>query len=202
MAKRRELTKLLRKKLATSPAVALLGPRQCGKTTLARSLGGLYFDLEQEQERLRLDIEWERVASSRSLVILDEAQTWPEVFPRLRAAIDADRARKGRFLLLGSVSPDLMRQVSESLAGRLALCELTPFLLTELSKRSERGAWLKGGYPDGGVLGGAYFLWGPWRKSRMLDLTPSADAPDTGLGQPMREESEAITDEEIGRAHV
>ena len=77
---------------------------------------------------MRLDVNWPGMGGSRELVILDEAQTFPEIFPRLRGAIDEDRGRNGRFLLLGSVSPALMRQVSESLAGRLAIVELTPFL--------------------------------------------------------------------------
>ena len=126
-------------RLAANPAVVLLGPRQCGKTTLARSLGSTpatYFDLEQEPERLRLDLEWDRVISGNELVILDEAQTWPEVFPRLRGAIDKQRKRNGRFLLLGSVSPALMKQVSESLAGRLSVVELTPFLAPEVAPGS------------------------------------------------------------------
>lgn len=85
--------------------------------------------------------------------MLDEAQSWPEVFPRLRGAIDAERSKKGRFLLLGSVSPSLMLQVSESLAGRLSLVELTPFLLDEvIDSDFERRLWFHGGYPDGGVL--------------------------------------------------
>src|SRR5208283_5682745 len=88
---------------------------------------------------------------------LDEAQSWPEVFPRLRGAIDADRKRNGRFLLLGSVSPSLMVKVSESLAGRLALQELTPFLWREVSSRERRNLWLCGGYPDGGVLDSSRF---------------------------------------------
>lgn len=71
-----------------------------------------------------------------------------------RSPVNRLRGRKRRSLLLGSVSPELTRQVSESLAGRLALCELTPFLVSELPRRSERELWLKGGYPDGGVLGG------------------------------------------------
>lgn len=115
----RGLTPVLLARLRSYPAAALVGPRQCGKTTLARSLGGVYFDLEQESDRLRLDLTWDTVVSGRELVVLDEAQAWPEVFPRLRGAIDDDRRRMGRFLLLGSVSPALMTQVSESLAGRL-----------------------------------------------------------------------------------
>ena len=71
-------------------------------------VGGEYFDLEQESERVRLDLEWDRLAAGRVRVLLDEAQSFPAVFPRLRAAIDRDRRRKGRFLLLASVSPMLL----------------------------------------------------------------------------------------------
>ena len=119
-------------RLKLYPAVVLVGPRQCGKTTLAHSIGGVYFDLEQQPERLRLDLEWDSLVARKGLVILDEAQSSPDVFVRLRGAIDRDRKRMGRFLLLGSVSPSLMIQVSESLAGRLSLVELTPLLLSEL----------------------------------------------------------------------
>ncbi|MCL5281883.1 MAG: AAA family ATPase [Planctomycetes bacterium] len=116
---------LVRERLRQSPAVGLVGPRQCGKTTLARSFPGRYFDLEVEAERLRLDLQWASLVQGKELIILDEAQAWPEVFPRLRSAIDQDRKTMGRFLLLGSVSPGLAKQVSESLAGRLSLVELT-----------------------------------------------------------------------------
>ena len=115
----------LRSALKEQPAVALLGPRQVGKTTLARSLGGTYFDLELETERLRLDLEWEQLVKGKRLLVLDEAQAFPEIFPRLRSAIDSERRRTGRFLILGSVSPQLMRSVSDALTGRLALVELT-----------------------------------------------------------------------------
>lgn len=165
--------------LTASPAVALIGPRQSGKTTLAKSLRGAYFDLEQEQDRLRLDLEWERVTVSRRLVILDEAQAMPDLFPRLRGAVDADRKRNGRFLLLGSVSPALMTEVSESLAGRLALVELTPFLFEELETASSRGRlWLTGGYPDGGVLQPRDFP--RWQRD-YLDLLVQRDLPNWGL---------------------
>ena len=151
----RKITPVPRDRLSNFPAVALVGPRQCGKTTLARSLGGRHYDLEQEPERLRLDLEWESCLAGGDLVVLDEAQAWPEVFPRLRGAIDADRRRNGRFLLLGSVSPTLMRRVSESLAGRLSLVELTPLSLSELETDPQRRRrWLMGGYADGDVLGG------------------------------------------------
>lgn len=175
----RRIQGVLEQRLRRYPAVALIGPRQCGKTTLARTLGGVYFDLEQEPERLRLDFEWDGLAQGKSLVVLDEAQAWPEVFPRVRGVIDRDRKRMGRFLLLGSVSPSLMSNVSESLAGRLSLIELTPFLLTELNtKASIDTLWLHGGYPDGGVLGRESYP--RWQRD-YLALLSQRDLPGWGL---------------------
>jgi predicted AAA+ superfamily ATPase len=169
--------------LKETPAVALLGPRQSGKTTLstqiAGPLRGHYFDLELETDRLRLDLEWEESVQGSRLVVIDEAQAWPELFPRLRAAIDADRRRTGRFLLLGSVSPSLMREISESLAGRLALADLTPFLWSELgSETQRRRLWTMGGYPDGGCLRPSSF---PKWQSDYLDLLAQRDLPNWGL---------------------
>ena len=176
---RRRVQELVLERLDAYPAVALVGPRQCGKTTLAQAMGGTYFDLEQESERLRLDLEWEGLVAGTDLAILDEAQSSPEVFTRLRGAIDRDRKRMGRFLLLGSVSPSLMVQVSESLAGRLSLVELTPFLLTELGTKVSRDRrWLCGGYPDGGVLKPKRF---PGWQMDYLALLTQRDLPTWGL---------------------
>ena len=175
----RNVEPVVRERLNRSPAVALVGPRQCGKTTLAQMMGGLYFDLEQESERLRLDLEWGDLEQSTDLVILDEAQSWPELFPRLRGSIDRDRKRSGRFLLLGSVSPSLMTRVSESLAGRLSLVELTPFLMSELKIRARREAlWLCGGFPDGGVL--QRDCYPQWQRDYLALLT-QRDLPGWGL---------------------
>lgn len=165
------------------PATTIVGPRQCGKTTLAKSIatsgGGTYFDLEQESERLRLDLEWNQRIASRERLILDEAQVWPELFPRLRGAIDADRGRNGRFVLLGSVSPSLMRSVSESLAGRMAVVELTPFLLPELTSQPMRERhWLTGGFPDGGIRAPKAF---PVWASDHLRLIAERDLPMLGI---------------------
>ena len=168
----------IREELAESPAVALSGPRQVGKTTLARSLGDSYFDLEQPEQRSRLDALFPAVAARQQLVILDEAQEWPDLFPRLRGAIDEDRHRNGRFLLLGSVSPSLMRNLTESLAGRLTLVELTPFLLDELEETEQDMLWLRGGYPDGGILNPGRFP--RWQRS-YLDLLTQRDLPNWGL---------------------
>lgn len=169
---------LVRNRLKASPAAALVGPRQAGKTTLSRSLGGRYFDLEHQPDRLQLDLEWDRLMAQSQLVILDEAQVWPDIFPRLRVAIDQQRRRTGRFLLLGSVSPALMTQVSESLAGRLALVELTPLSALELPAASLDRLWRLGGYPDGGVLRrSAYPRW----QLDYLTLLAQRDLPAWGL---------------------
>lgn len=176
---KRLITGLVRKRLKSYPAVLLVGPRQCGKTTLAQSIDGEYFDLEQESDRLRLDLEWERLADGKKLVILDEAQAWPDVFKRLRGAIDKYRKRNGRFLLLGSVSPALMIQVSESLAGRLSIMELTPLLHEELkTKASKKRLWLCGGFPDGGVL--ELKRYPQWQRDYLALLT-QRDLPNWGL---------------------
>ena len=176
---RRSVHTLIEERLKAYPAVALMGPRQCGKTTLAQSIRGAYFDLEQESARLRLDLEWDDLVAGKELLILDEAQSWPEVFVRLRGAIDRDRGRKGRFLLLGSVSPSLMTHVSESLAGRLSLVELTPFLLSELTTAaSRRRHWLCGGYPEGGVIEPKRY---PRWQIDYLTLLAQRDLPMWGL---------------------
>jgi len=176
---RRTAQQIIHKRLHAYPAVALIGPRQCGKTTLAQAIGGAYFDLEQKSERLRLDLGWNEYMAGKKRVILDEAQAWPEVFLRLRGVIDQNRKQMGRFLLLGSVSPSLMTAVSESLAGRLSLIELTPFLLGELKQKGVSGRhWLCGGYPDGGVLKPEHYS--QW-EADYLTLLIQRDLPLWGL---------------------
>ena len=178
MIKRRLAPQLLNR-LKQFPAVALLGPRQSGKTTLAKTFSSHYFDLEQPEEQLKLDLRWDSLIHSRALVILDEAQVLPDIFPRIRGAIDAKRKQNGRFLLLGSVAPGLMKNVSESLAGRLAICELHPLLLTELGKKQDQDElWLRGGFPDGGVLRKKNFP--VWEKD-YLALLAQRDLPAWGL---------------------
>lgn len=102
-----------------------------------------------------------------SPLILDEAQTLPELFPVLRALIDELRYKKGRYYLLGSVNPALIRQISESLAGRVGICELTPFLYSELVKRSDISLetyWLRGGFPDA-ILSRNAMEWQTWQEN-------------------------------------
>ncbi|CAB5167110.1 hypothetical protein D3OALGB2SA_5841 [Olavius algarvensis associated proteobacterium Delta 3] len=165
-------------RLKQFPAVALLGPRQAGKTTLAKTFSDVYYDLEVEQEKLRLDLQWDDIIQSESIIILDEAQNHPEIFPIIRNAIDSDRKKNGRFMILGSVSPGLMKQVSEFLTGRIALCELSPFFFSEVKQRGLDNLWLMGGFPDGGILTKEQFpLW----QENHLDLLAMRDLPQWGL---------------------
>ncbi len=134
------------------PAVLILGPRQCGKTTLAKHfLEGEYFDLERpsDQQVFADDIEF-ALRRFEPPLIIDEAQTLPELFPVLRSMIDLDRQQTGRYTLLGSVNPVLVKHISESLAGRVGIVELTPFLFSEITalKIDFHDFWLKGGFPD------------------------------------------------------
>ncbi len=176
--KLRAIGSRLRQNLQRFPAVALVGPRQCGKTTLSQSMGGHYFDLEDEAGVLKLDLKWDQLIEGRDLVVLDEAQSYPPVFKRLRSAIDRRRQVTGRFLVLGSVSPALMREVSESLAGRLGLVELTPFFLDEVGAEALDALWLYGGFPDGGILGTDAM---PGWQRNYLALLAQRDLPAWGL---------------------
>ena len=145
--------------LDNSPAVALIGPRQAGKTTLALQIadakGGHYLDLQRPRDLEKLDnVEEYCQVHEGSLLVLDEIQHVPDLFVPLRGIIDRRRRagyRKGQFLLLGSASLDLLRQSSESLAGRIGYCELGPFDIAEapVSKRAQRKKlWSRGGFPE------------------------------------------------------
>ena len=152
----RRLGTVLRTALAESPAVALLGPRQVGKTTLALALGkhlpAVYLDLESAADRARLaEPELYLPQHEDKLVILDEIQRVPQLFQSLRGLIDAGRRRgrrSGRFLLLGSASIDLLKQSSESLAGRIRYLELAPLDAAEAGAQRLDALWLRGGFPE------------------------------------------------------
>lgn len=132
------------------PAVTILGPRQSGKTTLARGgLGATYFDLEKPSDFRVFSSDPELALRNFSPpLILDEVQRLPEIFAVLRGRIDEDRRRMGQFFLLGSVDPALIREVSESLAGRVGMVELTPFLAAEVPEVTLEALWHRGGFPD------------------------------------------------------
>lgn len=136
--------------LARHPAVALLGPRQCGKTTLARQVaagaGARIFDLENPDDAAALENPMLALESLRGLVVLDEVQRRPELFPVLRVLMDRESA-PAKFLLLGSASPFLVRSVTESLAGRVAFIDLQGFSLDEVGVADLSQLWARGGFP-------------------------------------------------------
>jgi predicted AAA+ superfamily ATPase len=152
----RRLVSALSSALAEVPAVALLGPRQAGKTTLALELASarpsVYLDLESEADRAKLsEPEMYLRQHADKLVILDEIQRTPQLFRSLRGLIDAGRRQgqsKGRFLVLGSASIDLLKQSSESLAGRIRYLELAPLDAGEVGQDRLDTLWLRGGFPD------------------------------------------------------
>ncbi len=143
----------LRRLLRRSAVVGLLGPRQVGKTTLASDVADQWtgpvtrFDLERPSDLARLQEPELALEPLKGLVILDEIQRRPDLFPMLRVLADRPR-RPARFLVLGSASPQLLQQESESLAGRIAFHELTGFDLTEVPAKQIPRLWLRGGFPS------------------------------------------------------
>lgn len=153
---KRRIQNDITKSLTQFPAIGLIGPRQSGKTTLAKMIidkldkPAIYLDLENPQDLQKLDDAQLYLQQFQNhLIILDEAQRKPQLFPLLRSIIDQDR-KSGRFMILGSASPSLKRQASESLAGRIAYHELSPFTLDEIAdgKDNFNKLWLRGGYPE------------------------------------------------------
>jgi len=152
----RKVLNTVRQALASQASVALMGPRQVGKTTLALQIGeeqnALYLDLEDIQERDKLSNAAVFLAAYEDrLVILDEIHRVPDLFLTLRGLIDQGRRRgqrTGRFLLLGSASLDLMRQSGESLAGRISYVDMTPLGVLEVPADAHEDLWVRGGFPD------------------------------------------------------
>ena len=150
MIERAELLARLKRTLSRSRVVLLTGPRQSGKTTLARRLlsetSVNYFDLEDPADLERLAEPMTALVPLRGLVVIDEMQRRPDLFAILRVLVDR-RDNAARFLILGSASGDLLRQTSESLAGRVERVTMSGFTLRELSAEKERALWLRGGLP-------------------------------------------------------
>jgi len=150
MIKRAKYKKHIEEALGRSRAVALLGPRQCGKTTLARELvdkdSPNYFDLEDPSSLIGLADPKTALASLKDIVVIDEVQRRPDLFPILRVLLDRSPL-PAKFLILGSASHDLLRQSSESLAGRLEMIEMDGFGLSEVGQKGASRLWLRGGFP-------------------------------------------------------
>jgi predicted AAA+ superfamily ATPase len=168
-----------------APVVALLGPRQCGKTTLARQLvpanSANYFDLEDPISLARLDEPLTALGELDGMVVIDEVQRRPELFPLLRVL--ADRAETpAHFLILGSASPALLRQSSESLAGRVEIVEMEGFSLAEVGLEAISALWLRGGFPRS-FLAGSDTDSMIWRRDFIRTLLES-DLPQMGVRVP------------------
>ena len=173
------------------PVTALIGPRQVGKTTLAKEImkiytkKAVYLDLELPSDINKLnEAEIYLKQYENCLVIIDEIQKMPELFPLLRSLVDQNRI-PGRFLLLGSASPDLIRNSSETLAGRVVYKELTPFLINELvdHKNHVNDLWLKGGYPESYQHDHKNSI--TWRES-FIRTYLERDIPQLGIQIPAR----------------
>jgi len=185
MVKRRELLKRLHLTLKRSRVVALVGPRQCGKTTIARDLvdseSPNYFDLEDPPILSRLDEPMSALRGLEGLVVIDEVQRRPDLFPILRVLADR-RPLPARFLVLGSASPGFLRQASESLAGRIETISMSGFSLAELGVGAQPRHWLRGGFPPS-YLAHSEADSLAWRKSFMQAFL-ERDLPQWGIVAP------------------
>lgn len=152
----RKTEQFVRQNLTVFPAVAILGSRQCGKSTLVKMMSEkmtnfLYLDLQNRDDLVKLNEPTLFFQNNKDKIIcFDEIQLFPELFSFLRSEIDRDR-RNGRFILLGSASRNIIQHTSESLAGRIGLIDLTPFVIDEICNEEDYSLskfWLRGGYPD------------------------------------------------------
>ncbi|VGO16792.1 hypothetical protein PDESU_05384 [Pontiella desulfatans] len=184
----RQLTSEISEHLDYFPIVAVIGPRQCGKTTLVRSIvenrksDALYLDLEKPSHLAKLqDPEIFLAQNREKLICLDEIQRRPDLFPILRSLCD-ESGQPGQFIVLGSASPDLLRQSSESLAGRISYLELTPFMASELDNAKLNDLWFRGGFPRS-QLAPSDKLSEAWRQS-FTSTFLERDLPQLGIRVP------------------
>ncbi|MBI4664208.1 MAG: ATP-binding protein [Verrucomicrobia bacterium] len=168
--------------LRHAPVTALLGPRQCGKTTLARELarqqGATYFDLEDPEDQVRLANPKLVLEPLRGLVILDEIQRKPELTLLLRVLADR-KPLPCRFLILGSASPDLMKEASDSLAGRAHFVDMTGFSIEEVGAERLSALWVRGGFPPAFLAESETTSWS-WRQN-FLRTFLERDLPQLGV---------------------
>lgn len=171
----------LRRRIKLFPATAILGPRQCGKTTLARQMGAdHFFDLENPRDLAAFDVAQSLLENLTGLVVIDEVQRLPGLFPLLRHLIDT--RSETRYLLLGSASPDLVRQTSESLAGRIAYLPLGGFGLEECGPDAWNPLWMRGGFPRSFLAEDDSESW-LWREAYIATFL-ERDIPQLGIRVP------------------
>jgi len=180
---------LLAKRLKESPVVAILGPRQCGKTTLAQQFARREeadpvhrFDLEDPRDLAKLEQPMLALEGLQDLVVIDEIQRRPELFPVLRVLVD--KQPKTKYLILGSASRDLLAQSSESLAGRISYMELGGFSLEILPEDSAQRLWLRGGFPKS-YLAGSNESSFQWREDFVTTFL-ERDIPNLGIRIPAK----------------
>lgn len=180
----RSALRTVRRALARSPVVAIVGPRQCGKTTLAQQIvpvgSPCYFDLEDPVDLARLDQPMTALGSAAGVVVIDEVQHRRDLFPALRVLVDRDERR--RFLILGSAGPDLLRQTAESLAGRIEYIELTGLQPFEVGAVRLPDLWCRGGFPRSFLAAGDADS-AAWRRSFMRSFV-ERDLPSFGADLP------------------
>jgi predicted AAA+ superfamily ATPase len=186
MIARARWLRAVRRGLRRSPVVALVGPRQCGKTTLAREVvspttSSHYFDLEDPRSLQRLAEPMTALAPLRGVVVIDEVQRRPELFPILRMLADR-RPLPARFLVLGSAAPELLRQTSESLAGRVETLALGGFSLDEVRAPALNRHWRRGGFPRS-FLARSESDSSSWR-AQMIQTFLERDVPQLGVRVP------------------
>jgi predicted AAA+ superfamily ATPase len=185
MINRENLVRHVRTALRRSRAVALIGPRQCGKTTLARQLVAVdspnYFDLEDPAGLSRLEEPMTALRSLKGLIVIDEVQRKPDLFPVLRVLLDRTPL-PARFLILGSASPELLRQSSESLAGRMETVVMSGFSTAEIGYKAQPRHWMRGGFPPS-FLARTESDSFAWRKN-FIQTFLERDMPQLGIGVP------------------
>jgi len=185
MVPRPELLERIERAFQVTPIVTLLGPRQCGKTTIARMIaqknGAAMFDLEDQADNTALANPKLALSGKRGLIIIDEIQHRPELFPALRVLVDRPD-NSARFLLLGSASPMLVRGVSETLAGRTSFVDMAGFTLEEVGSSQWRQLWLRGGFPRS-WLADSDALSFEWKKAFIRTFL-ERDIPQLGISIP------------------
>ena len=173
----------LSKLMSVFAIMAILGPRQCGKTTLARTLAAdSYFDLENPQDLARLEQPQLALEDLTGLIVIDEIQRLPDLFPLLRYLVDQGKNRK--FVILGSASRDLIRQSSESLAGRIAYFQLGGFRLSDIDPGDVKALWQRGGLPRSFLAASdnESLLW----RNQYVSTFLERDIPQLGITIPAR----------------